>query len=459
VTPSELAESVLHYVLRTRESVILDDAATEPRFSDDAYVRRRRPRSVLCLPFLRQAKLVGVLYLENNLAPRAFTPDRLAVLELLASQAAISLDNARLYADLRRSEGYLAEGQRLSHTGSWGWNVATGALFWSREHFRIFGFDAELAEPSYAMFLERMHPEDRPVVEQTVDQAVRERSDFEMEYRIVLPGGAVRYVRSLGHPVPDESGNIAEIVGTVMDVTEQKRAERAVRRARERALQARFAATLEERTRIAREIHDTLLQGFTGVSLKLVAATGRVTGPPAAIEALRDVLSVAQKTLEDARRAVWDMRAPALAAGDFPEALKAAAERAVAGTALALDYAVQGTPRTLPPETEATVFRVAQEAVANAVKHSAAHTVRVALAYGPQGVRLAVTDDGCGFTVDPDFRAYAGHWGLLGMRERAIQLNAKLTVESALGAGTALVLRVPYSAARPRESTPSPAGS
>jgi PAS domain S-box-containing protein len=473
VTASELAESVLHYVLRTRESVILNDAATEPQFADDAYVRRRRPRSVLCLPLMRQAKLVGVLYLENNLTPRAFTSDRLAVLELLAAQAAISFDNARLYADLsqenterkkaeeelRRSEGSLAEGQRLSHTGSWGWNVATGALFWSREHFRIFGFDADQAAPSYAMFLERIHPEDRPFVERTVDGAVRERRDFEMEYRIVLPGGATKHLRSLGHPLPDESGGIAEIIGTVMDVTEQKRAERALRRARERALKARFDATLEERTRLAREIHDTLLQGFTGLSLQLVAATSRVTGPPAAIEALRDVLGVAQKTLADARRAVWDMRAPALAEeGGLPATLKAAAERAIGGTALALDYAVRGAPRPLAPEAEVVVFRVAQEAIANTVKHAAAHTVRVVLAYGAHGVRLAVTDDGRGFTVDPDFHTYGGHWGLLGMHERAIRLHAKLNVQSAVGAGTSIVLRVPYGAAGRREPAPSPPG-
>jgi signal transduction histidine kinase len=241
----------------------------------------------------------------------------------------------------------------------------------------------------------------------------------------------------------------------VMDVTERKHGERAVRRARERALKARFDATLEERTRLAREIHDTLLQGFTGVSLQLVAAMGRVTGPPAAIEALRDVISVAQKTLEDARRAVWDMRAPALAEqGGLPATLKAAAERAIGGTALALDYAVQGTPRTLPPEAEAVVFRVAQEAIANTVKHAAAHLVRVALAYGPRDVRLAVTDDGRGFTVDPDFRAYAGHWGLLGMRERAVQLHARLSVRSAEGAGTSIVLRVPYGAGGLRETAP-----
>src|SRR3984893_15179697 len=100
ITPAELPESVLRYVVRTQESVILDDASTQNRFSEDDYLRQRRSRSVLCLPLVRQAKLMGVLYLENNLAPRVFTSSRFALLELLASQAAISLDNATLYADL-----------------------------------------------------------------------------------------------------------------------------------------------------------------------------------------------------------------------------------------------------------------------------------------------------------------------------------------------------------------------
>jgi GAF domain-containing protein len=99
--------------------VILDDAAVGNLFSEDTYVRRRQPRSVLCLPLVKQAQLMGVLYLENTLAPGVFTPKRLAMLELLASQAAVSLDHARLYAELRRGERYLAQGQSLSHTGSW----------------------------------------------------------------------------------------------------------------------------------------------------------------------------------------------------------------------------------------------------------------------------------------------------------------------------------------------------
>jgi PAS domain S-box-containing protein len=103
-SPAELPESVLHTVIRTRTSVILDDALTQNPFSADEYLRRKHVRSVLCLPLVKQAKLIGVLYLENNLAPHVFTPARISLLELLASQAAISLENARLYNDLLERE-------------------------------------------------------------------------------------------------------------------------------------------------------------------------------------------------------------------------------------------------------------------------------------------------------------------------------------------------------------------
>ncbi|HEY3746595.1 MAG TPA: PAS domain S-box protein, partial [Gemmatimonadaceae bacterium] len=103
-TACVLPETVLHYVLRTRESVILDDAATQPSFAADPYIRQRQARSILCLPLINQGKLIGVLYLENNLTPRAFAPAQIAVLKLLASQAAISLENTRLYRDLEQRE-------------------------------------------------------------------------------------------------------------------------------------------------------------------------------------------------------------------------------------------------------------------------------------------------------------------------------------------------------------------
>ena len=142
-TPDDCAlpQPALHFVMRTRETLILNDAPTSDLLSQDRDVRERGVRSLLCVPIIKQAKLVGALYLENKLAPWVFTSDRVGVSEFLAAQAAISLENALLYADLQRSEAFLAEGQRLARTGSWRWHLASGKVVWSEEHSRIFGFD------------------------------------------------------------------------------------------------------------------------------------------------------------------------------------------------------------------------------------------------------------------------------------------------------------------------------
>ncbi len=133
--------------------------------------------------------------------------------------------------ELRRSEAYLAEGQRLSHTGSWAWNVCSGDLFWSDEHFRIFGLDPKTTKPSYPALLQWIHPEDRLMVEQIFDAALRKRGDYELDCRVVRPDGIVRHIHSLGHPVFNPSGELHEYVGTVMDTTEQHQAQTALARA------------------------------------------------------------------------------------------------------------------------------------------------------------------------------------------------------------------------------------
>jgi signal transduction histidine kinase len=364
----------------------------------------------------------------------------------------------RLAAEHRRvraSEAALAEAQRMSHTGSWARNLLRPEeAYWSVEGYRILGLDPSNGPPSWEQMRERLHPEDAPRMEELVQQAIREKAGFETGYRAVLPDGSIRHIHAVGHPVVSASGEVVELVGTVMDVTERKRAARAVRRARDLLLHARFTAMLEERARLAREIHDTLLQGFTGVALQLVAATGRVAGPPEAVAALRDLVALAQKTLEDARQAVWDMRAPALAGGDFPATLRATAEDGLRGAGITLDYTVEGVPRPLDPAVETVVFRVEQEAIANVVKHAAARTVRLGLSYGARGVRLSVNDDGRGFAVESDFHAYGGHWGLLGMWERASQIRAKLSVRSAPGQGSEIVIRVPYAVPGAAHSPP-----
>jgi predicted ATPase/signal transduction histidine kinase/ActR/RegA family two-component response regulator len=241
VSAAELPDSVLHYVVRTHESMILDDASGQNAFSADEYIRRNRVRSVLCLPLIKQATLIGVLYLENNLTPGVFTPARTAVLKLIASQAAISLENAYLYTDLQqenserrraeeallRSEAYLAEAQTLSHTGSFGWNAATGEIYWSTETFRIYEFD-RANQPDITRVVQQTHPQDRAFLEQALARARHDKKDFDVEYRLALRDGSVKHLHVVARALAGESGDL-EFVGAVMDITRRKRAEEAQR--------------------------------------------------------------------------------------------------------------------------------------------------------------------------------------------------------------------------------------
>lgn len=348
-------QSVVRYVARTRKDVILDDATVENPFSADPYIVRHRARSIVCLPLANQGRLNGILYLENNLTPYVFTSDRITVLKVLASQAAISLENTRLYRDLedreakirrlvdanilgvttwnvegailasneaflrmvqydhedvaagrvrwrdmtpadcrehveralaevmhtgsvqpfeselfrkdgsrlpvllagalfeeggnegvafaldlseqkradealRRSEGYLAQAQRLAQVGSWAWKAPSrNALYISEQWYRIFGFDPKDGMPTWEQRSQRVHPEDRARWQATIDRAIAEKSDYEVEFRILPPHSTVKYIHSVGHPVLDSSGELLQFVGISMDVTERKRAEEALR--------------------------------------------------------------------------------------------------------------------------------------------------------------------------------------------------------------------------------------
>src|SRR5207244_4113547 len=130
----------------------------------------------------------------------------------------------------RESEAYLAEAQRLSHTGSWAWTPATGEMrYWSEETYRLLGFDPEAAPPRFEKFFGRLHPEDQNRVRELFGIAIAEKADFETDYRIVHPSGALKHIHAVGHPVCDEAGRLVEFVGTVIDITEAKRSEEALR--------------------------------------------------------------------------------------------------------------------------------------------------------------------------------------------------------------------------------------
>jgi PAS domain S-box-containing protein len=764
VTPSDLPESLLRYVIRTLESVTLHDALVENLFSQDEYIRQKHPRSVFCLPLIKQGKLVGVLYLENNLAPGVFTSKQLAILELIASEAAISLEQAHLYAELtqenserrkaeealrasekrwrklfenssagialitldgrlfaanfafqkmlgyteqelhrltsldltieedrpadealraeavagqwrdyrverpfrrkdgsavwtdvsavyvpvpesesgffaavivdiserkqaeeelRWSEAFLAQGQRISQTGSWRWQVAAGAVHWSKEHYRIFGYDPETETSTYSLFMERIHPEDRGPFEEVLSRAVRDQSDFENHYRIVLPDGSIKFLRTIGQAMVSSSGEL-EFIGTVMDVTDLKRAEEmqiAIVRERETLMRQRAAdlakanealrscldalvsvpeldaflgqvmaaitrqlgavssnlrvlnrdqngmrmellfeddsvispndaryperfqflsleelgpalvepysvlnlsppqtqemppdihsylwslgirtllriplfsrgylnglltfrfaeerdfqveeleiaralatqaslamqltelarsaqqsAVLEERTRLAGEIHDSLAQCFTGITMQLeMAKELKADKDDEAFNFVERANDLARFGLAEARRSVMSLHSMTAKDSGLVDSLRILAERSnIAGRVRCTFRSNLRDDERVPIEIRQDLLRIAQEAISNALRHAKSKTISLSLRSDEQNLILKVKDNGIGITTEAETQE---GFGFANMRARVKKLNGILDVRTASGRGTSINVRVPF---------------
>lgn len=203
------------------------------------------------------------------------------------------------------------------------------------------------------------------------------------------------------------------------------------------------AGALEERNRLAREIHDTLAQGLAATALQLETADALLEsgGPLEAVrESLRRALATTRENLEEARRSVHDLRATPLQGQSLADAIASLCSAASAQSGLDVQYAHVGAAQPLSTRVEVALYRVAQEALANAIRHANASRVDVRLECRPDRVSLTVTDDGTGF--DPSTTS-GGRFGLTGMRERARLLGGELTMETARGAGTRLHITVP----------------
>src|ERR1700723_3565830 len=221
-TPFDLPQSALHYVIRTQESVLLDDASSDNVYSKDEYVRQNRARSVLCLPIVGQGKLVGVLYLENNLAPLVFTSSRVAVLQLLASQAAIALENASLYADLELQAGLL---QRLP-VSAWTLKPDGTPDFVNQVWLDYSGPNLDFIPSLPEAWMTAVHPEDREAASKAFWDGVRSGQGFSFETRnLRAQDGTYRWHLQQAVVLRDAEGKALRFVGTTTDIDDHKRAQ------------------------------------------------------------------------------------------------------------------------------------------------------------------------------------------------------------------------------------------
>jgi PAS domain S-box-containing protein len=226
VAPTDLPQSALHYVIRTQESVLLDDASADQVYSNDEYVRQNHSRSILCLPIVKQAKLVGVLYLENNLTMGAFTPDRVTVLQLLASQAAISIENATLYSDLQ------LQAELLHKLPVSAWTLMPDGTpdFVNQVWLEYSGQSPDFIRSRPEAWMNAVHPEDREAALRAYRNGINLGRSFAFETRSLrAEDGTYRWHLQQAVVLRDAEGKALKFVGTTTDIDDQKRAEEKLR--------------------------------------------------------------------------------------------------------------------------------------------------------------------------------------------------------------------------------------
>ena len=275
--------------------------------------------------------------------------------------------------------------------------------------------------------ISEIHPTEMPALETFARSVMREGHSWTNELSCLTKTG-----RSVPAEISASTTEFAGrrcIIAMVRDIAERQQAAQAHRE----------LAVMEERTRLAREIHDSIAQGLTGIIWQLNAAEqSALAGGEAAVEQIRRVRELARASLQECRRSVWDLRAGPLGGGTLAQALEKQMETLAGGVGVHSTLTVEGQETVLPSGVEVALLRIGTESLFNMARHAGATEAQVTLTYDGSQVRLEIRDDGMGFDPDVpvDRGADTGGFGLINMRERARLLGGTLTVKSEPGGGT-----------------------
>jgi PAS domain S-box-containing protein len=342
---------------------------------------------------------------------------------------------------LRESEERLTLAFAGAQEGIWDWNLETDAVVYSSRWKQMLGYDDDEIEPHISAWERLVHPDDRKTADQAEDSVARGQATYEAEFRLRHKEGHYVHILSRGFPVRrDPGGPVIRIVGTHVDLTERRKRE--AEHARTDLLAHLVFVQEDERRRIARDMHDQFGEQLTALSLRIALlkeASGRhpeLADHTAALEA------IAQRLDRDVDELVWELRPTALDDLGLRAALANYLREWSERTGISAELHTSGLlDERLASEVETALYRIAQEALNNAAKHSRARRVEVILERRADCVLLILEDDGVGF--EQTDTGAAGHgFGLVGMHERAALVGARLEIESTPGKGTTILVRM-----------------
>ena len=344
---------------------------------------------------------------------------------------------------------------RASNDAIWDWNLVTNEIWWSEGFHYLFGYPIHELEPTIESWTKRLHPEDRERaiadIHKVIDSGGATWSD---EYRFCCKDGSYVDVYDQGFVIHNSEGKPVRMVGGMMDVTARKRAERQVELSRRqmRALSARQGTFREEeRTRLAREIHDQLSQMLTGLKMDLRWTEKRfaeLNGSQPQFQPIRDKLAeaseLADQTIECVQNIAADLRPSVLDHLGLPMAIKFEAERFHKRTGITVTLRLIENVPELKSEVAVAMFRIFQESLTNVARHSGATELGIHLSREGDNFVLIVKDNGKG--ISPEALKNPRSLGLLGMKERASLLDGEVRFEMPPGGGTLVMLEVPKEA-------------
>ena len=429
---------------RVGETVVIRDTDTDPRVDAQAY-RATGIRGVVAVPILKDDAWPGLIAVGTTRV-RDWRPDEVTLIVEVAHRVFPLCERASTEAFLRESQVRLRESDeslrlavKSSKVGLWNWNVPNHQIYFSPEWKDQLGYRADELSDRVEEWEGRMHPDDRTRVFSHIEDQLRgSASTYEDEFRLRHKNGSYRWMYSRAELIRDAAGTPERMAGCHVDITERKRVEEALRESGARAskLQRRLIEVEEnERRMIHRELHDRVGQDLAALKLNIELACSL---PSAEVEKrLRVALKLVQSAIETSRNLMGELRPPGLDDHGLGIALKIFAATLENRLPIALSVRDVDLELRLPPLIEASLFRIAQEAISNAAKYAKARTVTISFVQKLQQVHLIITDDGSGFEVAE--RSQTGGYGLRIMRERAEAIEAELTVDSSPGRGTRII--------------------
>lgn len=416
---------------------------THPAFREAVRERMRQTASGETVPLMEQkVRRCDGTYVDVEVSATGFIYQGRPAVQVVVRDITARL---RAQEELRASEIRFQLLTRATTDIVYDWNMTANDIWWNENMRLIFGYEGRPGELGFNFWVSLIHPGDAERVHASLFGAIANGKQFWAdEYRFKRADGSYANVLDRGYLVRDAQGKPVRMIGAMMDITDRKLTEQRLRDSREqlRALSAHLERVREEeRTRIAREIHDELGQALTGLKMDLSWFAARLPDQPALHEKSAAMVKLIDSTVNAVRRLSTELRPPILDSLGLIPAIEWLAQEFEKRTGVTCEFITAEDDLTVDEERTTALFRISQEALTNVVRYAQATSVRIILESDERQISLRVSDNGRGIT-DADAKGTKS-FGLLGMRERARLLGGTFEIAGAPGGGTTLTVRIP----------------